>query len=109
MLLKYHNSQRECFDILTTQKIINNKAVLRSKADNSYVSCAYTCNFDLDPGTLILKLDLNNYEDVHDYLHTEKKVCRSRHSKVTAQTYRHTYVAELCSKTAKRIEVLFDF
>ena len=42
---------------------------------------------DLDPMTLILKLDL---DIMKMYRHTKNKVSRSKHSKVRAQTDTHT-------------------
>ena len=43
---------------------------------------------DLDPMTLILKLDLDMVKMYH---HTKNEVCMSPHSKVIAQTHTDTY------------------
>ena len=47
----------------------------------------YCCDLELDPMTLILKLDP---DIMKMYCHTKNEVSRSRHSKVIAQTDRQT-------------------
>ena len=49
----------------------------------------YQIYLDLDPMTLILKLDLDIVKMFH---HTKNEVSMSRHSEVIARTDRHTYI-----------------
>ena len=47
-----------------------------------------SCDLDLEPMTLILKLDL---DIIKMCLHAKNEVSRSKHSKVRARTDRHTH------------------
>ena len=55
---------------------------------NSQNNQFYKSDFDLDPMTLVLKLDL---DIVKMYHHTKNEISMSRHSKVIARTDRQTH------------------